>query len=72
MNDLDLEIFTEWLVVAQMVTDHSDKVEADIARVLDQWMTIEDDGVREQGLREMESVFAKALEQIRANLNVAN
>ena len=68
VDDLDLEIINEWLNVARMVTDYSEKVRADIARVLENWMTIDDDEAREQGLREMESIFVEALAEIRRSL----
>ena len=40
VDDLDLEIIAEWLALAQVVAAHSDKLREDIARVLDNWMSI--------------------------------
>ena len=52
----------------RMVTDYSDKIRADIATVLENWQRIDDDAIRDQDVREMESIFVEALVEIRRSV----
>ena len=69
LDDLDLEIIGEWLVIAQLVTDQSEKLKADLTEIQQNWMSIWDRQVRNQGLREMEVILAERLVEIRATLD---
>lgn len=65
MDIFDLELIAEWLEMAGMVNAVSAKLETDLARLLQNWMTIDDLALRKQGLREMERILEGALAEIR-------
>jgi hypothetical protein len=69
MDVFDLELIAEWLEMAGMVNAVSAKLEADVSRLLHNWMTIDDLDLRQQGLREMERILEEALAAIRVQTN---
>jgi hypothetical protein len=68
MDDLDLETVTGWLALARMVTVLSEKLRTDLTGIQQNWMSISDRQVRNQGLWEMEVILAEQLAEIRATL----
>lgn len=69
MDVFDLELIAEWLEMAGMVNAVSAKLETDLSRLLQNWMTIDDLALRKQGLREMERILEEALAAIRVQTN---
>jgi hypothetical protein len=69
MDDLDLETVTGWLALARMVTVLSEKLRTDLTGIQQNWMSISDRQVRNQGLWEMEVILAEQLAEIRATLD---
>ncbi len=69
LDGLDLEIMTEWLAIGRMVTGLSEKLKADLTDIQQNWMSIWDRRVRDQGLHEMEIVLTEQLAEIRAALD---
>ena len=69
MDDLDLETVTGWLALARMVTVLSEKLRTDLTGIQQNWMSISDRQVRNQGSWEMEVILAEQLAEIRATLD---